>query len=193
MGLMNTEEKLELTHALKIRSYPGSPMGGDTGVFLVCDDGALVALIDATGHGLGAYAVAQKARALIVQHKELEPDALLHLLDHHLRGSQGAAASIARIRGDRLTFAGIGNVAARIDSTHLITQTGIIGCRMRTPPVQHLPFTHDSWLLMHTDGISTPAGIPPGSASTVVKTLIDTHGSHSDDASAMVVRWQQKV
>jgi hypothetical protein len=56
---------LALDHALHVRSYPGSPRGGDSGMVIPRPDGALVVLIDATGHGLSAYAIAQKAKALI--------------------------------------------------------------------------------------------------------------------------------
>ena len=184
---------LELDYAVKVRSYPGSPRGGDFGLVIPSDDGALVALIDASGHGLSAYAVAQKARAVVLQHPLAQPLALLKLLDEGLRGSDGAAVSIARIHGETLTFAGVGNVAARVDTQRLTTQNGIVGHRMRTPALIEVPFPHGSWLLMHTDGIATPGHIPPGTAQTVVQTLVETHGSDTDDASALALRWQEKV
>ena len=184
---------MELDHAIKVRSYPGSPRGGDTGLVIPHEDGALVALIDASGHGLSAWAVAQKARAVVLQHPHAEPCQLLDLLDAALKGTDGAAASIARIRGETLSFAGVGNVAARIDTQRLTTQTGIVGCRMRTPHLITTGFPCGAWLLMHTDGVATPPHIPPGSAQTVVQTLIETRGSDTDDASALALRWQEKV
>jgi hypothetical protein len=183
----------ELDHAIKVRSYPGSPKGGDAGVFIEHEDGALVALIDASGHGLSAYSVAQKARSILNEHAHLEPQALLQLLDQGLKGTVGAAASIARIRQNTLTFAGIGNVSARIDTTRLVTNPGILGCRMRTPHVVKAAFPSGAWFLMHTDGVSSPPMIPPGSATSVAETLVDTLGTDTDDASVLALRWQQKV
>lgn len=183
----------ELDHAIKVRSYPGSPKGGDAGVFIAHEDGALVALIDASGHGLSAYTVAQKARTILKQHAELEPDALLHLLDQGLKGTVGAAASIARIRQNTLTFAGIGNVSARIDTTRLVTNPGILGCRMRSPHVVKTEFPSGAWFLMHTDGVSSPSMIPPGGAAAVTESLVDSHGTDTDDASVLALRWQMKV
>lgn len=183
----------ELDHATQIRSFPGSPKGGDAGVFVAHEDGALVALIDASGHGLSAYPVAQKARSIIKSHAHLEPDALLTLLDEGLKGTVGAAISIARIRKDTLTFAGIGNVSARIDAMRLVTNAGILGCRMRTPHVARMAFPCGAWLLMHTDGITSPSSIPPGNASAVAEALINTLGTETDDASVLALRWQQKV
>ena len=130
---------------------------------------------------------------MIQQHPDAEPQELLTMLDTALRGSDGAAASIARIRGEKLTFAGLGNVAARIDSVRLTTRTGIVGHRMRSPLVIESPFPCGSWLLMHTDGVSSPSTIPPGNAQMVVQTLIDTHASNTDDASVLALRWQEKL
>ncbi len=184
---------LELDHAVHTRSYPGSPRGGDLGLILPNEHGALVALIDATGHGLGAYAIAQKARTVIQQHEDKQPDKLLLLLNHALTGTDGAAAMIARIEHQTLMYSSIGNVAGRVDGQALHSKLGILGWRMRQPELHTLPFTAGSCLLMHTDGVSTPEAIPPGHAQTIVRMLVKTHGSNTDDASALMVRWQEKV
>jgi hypothetical protein len=183
----------ELDHALFIRSYPGSPLGGDAGVVLPTEDGALVALIDATGHGLMAYGVAMKARSTIQNHADLPPDALLHLLDKELRGSDGAAISIVRVRRDHVEFSGIGNVNIRINEQQFLPKIGIVGYRMRTPEVSRAKFPQGSWLLLHTDGVSTPNSIPRGSARTIARTLVEENGSMQDDAAVLALRWQERV
>ena len=86
---------MELDFAVHVRPYPGAPRGGDAGVVIPSGDGALAVLIDAAGHGLAAYVVAQKARETIYAHPDAEPDELLLLLDASLKGGVGAAVSVA--------------------------------------------------------------------------------------------------
>lgn len=185
--------KLELDHAFCTRSYPGSPLGGDTCLIVPNDDGALIAVVDATGHGLGAYAIAQKARGVVQKHADRQPDALLLLLDEALKGTDGAAAMVLRIHGQSITYSGIGNVSGQIGGQVLHYKQGILGWRMRRPELTTAPFAVGSWLLLHTDGVSRPEAIPAGHAQTIVQSLINTHGSSSDDASVLAARWQEKL
>lgn len=183
----------ELVHAIHVRPYPGAPRGGDTGLVIPSEDGALAALIDAAGHGLSAYAVAQQARETILQYSDLEPDALLRTLDQALTGTIGAAISIARIRAHTLWFAGIGNVCARVGEQHLRVQDGQVGRLRRTPHLVSMPLPTNTWLVMHTDGVSHHGPLHGSHANALAKTLVTTWGKTSDDASALVMRWQRCV
>jgi hypothetical protein len=160
---------------------------------LPSEDGALVALIDATGHGLTAYAVAQTARKTLLQSSSREPDALLQELDAALAGSIGAAISVAHIRLHELSFAGVGNVSASVGLRPLLVRAGVVGLRMRKPNVVRVRFEAGSWLLMHTDGVSQPRTIPVGSAETAARALVEGHGSHHDDAAVVLVRWRERL
>ena len=183
---------LELDHAVHVRSYPGSPRGGDSGMVIAHDDGALAVLIDATGHGLSAYAVAQKARTIIQAHALCDPDELLLHLNEGLRGTDGCAAAVAQIHDEVLRFAGIGNIGVRLNQRHLHSKTGIVGQRMRTPEVAQYPFPVGAFLVMHSDGVSTPSAIPAGDARSIVHKLVEGRGSMQDDASALAIGWQEK-
>ncbi len=184
---------MELEWAVHIRSYPGAPRGGDVGVVVPLEDGALAALIDATGHGLTAYAVAQTARKTLLRASTWEPDAILRELDAALAGSIGAAISVARIRQRTLAFAGVGNVSASVGLRPLPGRAGVVGQRMRTPQVVRVAFEPDTWLLMHTDGVSHPRAIPAGNADTAARTLVETHGSQHDDAGVVLARWRERL
>ena len=181
---------LALDHALHVRSYPGSPRGGDSGMVIPRPDGALVVLIDATGHGLSAYAIAQKAKALIQSNAHCAPHELLMHLDQGLRGTDGCAAAVAQIEGQTLSFAGIGNIGVRLNQKHIHSRTGIVGQRMRSPELTHHAFPVGSCLVMHTDGVSTPSEIPMGSPRSIVRKLVESRGSMLDDASALAICWQ---
>jgi len=178
-----------LEHAIKVRSFPGSPRGGDMGLVLPHDDGALIALIDATGHGLDSYGVAMEARRTIMANADAPLVDLFARLDDVLRGTLGAAISIARLQGDALEFGGIGNVAAYVGLSALHVNVGVVGQRPQRPP--HLSRTllpPNVWLLMHTDGVGRPDMVPPGSAETAASALIDSYGRTTDDAAVLLLR-----
>lgn len=181
---------VELEWAVHVRSYPGAPRGGDAGVVRLLDDGALLVLLDATGHGLPAYAVAQTARKMLLQTDFEEPGTVLNALNEALAGGLGAAVSVARIRGQEFEFAGVGNVSALVNGRHMLVRPGVVGQRMRTPRVEQIKFPVGTWLLLHTDGVSTPPGIPAGSAETAAREIVETHGSNHDDAGVLLARWR---
>jgi hypothetical protein len=182
---------VELEHAVHVRSYPGSPRGGDLGLVIPSEDGALAALIDATGHGLASYAVAMTARGVIVAQADQELGAIFAKLDVALKGTLGAAVSIARIARDGVTFAGVGNVAAYIDLHPLVGRVGIVGGHGRPPPLARAALAPDAWLLMHTDGVRRPDAIPRGDAAEVAAALVRTHGVTHDDAAVLALRWRR--
>ena len=123
----------ELEWKVLIRAYPGMPRGGDTGLVISQPDGALAVLIDASGHGLAAYAVAQKARGVVLNSISERPDILLSEIHEELKGTIGAAISVVRIRQDAVDHAGVGNVQASVDLAPFMARTGVVGHRMRTP------------------------------------------------------------
>lgn len=182
---------MELEWAVYIRSYPGAPRGGDVGVVLPREDGTLAALVDATGHGLTAYAVAQTARKTLLTISDYEPDAVLETLDAALAGSIGAAISVALIRPNELSFAGVGNVSASVDLRPLVVRPGVVGRRMRPLGVARVVFRPNTWLLMHTDGVSRPQSIPAGGAETAARALVEANGSRHDDAGVLLLRWKE--
>lgn len=162
------------------------------GVVTPLEDGALAALIDASGHGLAAYSVAQTARNTILNSTSCEPNVLLHELHSALNGSIGAAISVARIHPDTVEFAGVGNVSASISLKPLLVCTGVVGLRMRTPKLVSASLPPNIWFLMHTDGVSRPRTVPNGNAETVSKALMETCASDHDDAGILLVRWRDE-
>jgi len=182
---------MNLEWKVHVRSFPTAPRGGDTGLVIPLETGAVAALVDATGHGLAAYSVAQKARKTLLQSSLREPDIILYELHEALTGTIGAAISVARIREGSLEFSGVGNVNASVNLHPMLVRTGIVGQRMRTPEVVTVPFPENTWLVMYTDGISTPRSIPPGSAETAARKMVEAQGSDHDDAGVLLARWSK--
>ncbi len=179
-----------LEHAVHVRSYPGSPRGGDLGFVLPRADGALAVLIDATGHGLASHAVALAARSVIATNADEDLGTIFTELDAALSGTPGAAVSIARIVGESVTFAGVGNVAAYIDLHPILGRVGVVGHHGRRPPIAQATLAPDAWLLMHTDGVRRPDAIPRGEASEAAAALVRAHGVTHDDAAVLLLRWR---
>lgn len=184
---------MELDWAIHVRAYPGAPRGGDAGIVIPAQDGALAVLIDAAGHGLAAYVVAQKARETVYAHPDAEPDHLLLELDARLKGGTGAAISVGRLRGRELSFAGVGNVQASISLRPLLVRVGIVGVRMRQPKIVRAALEENAWFVMHTDGVSPPDALPGGAANSVVSALVDKFGAMTDDAAALALRWRRSA
>ena len=173
------------------QSYTGAPRGGDFGLVRPVKDGWLVALVDATGHGLAAYAIAQKARHYLFNTPDADPARILRDLDQVLAGTEGAGVSVAWLRKNDVEFAGVGNVNAFVAGHPLLVRTGVVGRQMRTPSPQRVDLQSGEWLMMHTDGVSQPREIPNGSAKTVARALVERFGQSHDDASVLLACWRK--
>lgn len=178
----------DLDWAVHVRPYPGAPRGGDWGAVIPADDGALAVLVDAAGHGLTAYVVAQKVRASIYEHKGARLDALLLAIDQSLKNTDGAAISLAFLSDSHLCFVGVGNIQASVGGRPLVSRAGIVGLRMRQPRLIETRLEPGAWFLMHSDGVSSPTSIPAGSAQSVAASLVEKFGSFHDDASVLLLR-----
>lgn len=119
-----------------------------------------VLLVDGLGHGRDAAAVAAIATAAFPQLATESPEAALTGLDAALRGTRGAALSVAVIdEATRTTrFSGVGNVDGRLlaagRSEHLIPQSGIVGHVMPAVRATNTPWPLRARIVMHTDGIA---------------------------------------
>src|SRR6185503_1117238 len=95
-----------------MRAHPGETECGDAYVVETFENGALVAMIDALGHGPLAARAAGLAAQVLSRHAREEPAALIERCHASLRGTRGAAVSVAALDTAQrtLTWVGIGNV-----------------------------------------------------------------------------------
>jgi anti-sigma regulatory factor (Ser/Thr protein kinase) len=125
-------------------------------------------LADGLGHGPAAA----KASGAAVEHlhhlAHLPPAELLGALHTALRDTRGAAVAVARLdlATEHLDFAGIGNIGARLrfgDSWRpLLSHPGIVGAhRPARLPQCRLPWSRDSLLVLHSDGLPSRWTPPP--------------------------------
>jgi anti-sigma regulatory factor (Ser/Thr protein kinase) len=121
-----------------------------------------VLLVDGLGHGPDAAAAAAIATNMFGRVASEPPEEAFLAMSEAMRGSRGAALSVAVIdQAARLTrFSGVGNVDGRViapaGTEHLTPQNGIVGHNMPTVRSVNVPWPVGARLVMHSDGIATP-------------------------------------
>jgi len=162
--------------------------------------GCLLALVaDGLGHGPEAARASRAAVVTVEQNPDALPTQLMHDAHGALRGTRGAAVAIARLdfRAGELRFAGVGNIAAVVHlgdtRRHVVSHNGIVGSNLRTVQEFVSPWTADSVLIMHSDGIGTRWDLKqyPGLISrhpSLIAAVIYRDFAHArDDATILVV------
>ena len=175
--------------------HPSEVISGDAWATLPGEKGTRVVVVDGAGHGEHAAAAASLALKSL---SESSREPLAHALErcHRvLHGSRGAAVSVIEITGDKLEFAGVGNVDCRLvtpTSEHrLMPQRGIIGVVLPSIRPLTMPFGSPDWaVLLFSDGINQrfKAGwseIVADPAQFVVD-AVQEWGRQTDDATVVV-------
>lgn len=184
--------------------YPGEDRSGDD--FLVCatEAGALVAVVDALGHGDEAADVAELALVSLRKTMDRSPVAALTACHAALRGSRGAAITVVHLEADRqrLWWAAVGNVEAAViqpASRHVTPRRwwaplrgGVVGDRL--PPLRDstLALPDGGVLVAATDGIATAfleAADPSLPVDGLALRLHEDHTRPDDDALVLVARY----
>ena len=142
---------------------PGENVCGDAWASIENDDRSFILVVDGLGHGPPAANAAEEAVRVFRGQRAQEPDQIIESIHAALRSTRGAAVAIARL--DRVArevrYAGVGNISAMVLNTHtgattsMVSQNGTIGYTIRKLQVFEYPWTEDSLLLMHSDGLAT--------------------------------------
>lgn len=192
-----------LEWGVAVAPLPGEADCGDLYVVRAFDGGVLVAVIDAIGHGAEAARVAGLAASVLERHPNEPVDALLLRCHKRLRGSRGAAISIASF--DDLTSAmawiGVGNVsgvlvrtgaAAKRRRDWLLVRGGIVGDRLPELELAAIPVERGDLLIMATDGIASgfrealPGTLEP---QQLAEQIERGYAKTTDDALVLVARY----
>jgi hypothetical protein len=191
-----------------ISPHPDESAVGD-GYGLAWDgDRMTVGVVDGLGHGVEAAEARQTALRFLERRPALDSAGLLREIDIGLRVTRGAAAAIAQIDGwsRQLTFAGMGNVAARLfrpgSDQALVSRPGILGIGQGigggVRPQPHRLVAADwaapAMMVLHTDGITSRWDLAdyPGASDhhpVILASLIWRDALRgNDDATVVVVR-----
>lgn len=175
---------------------PGEEACGDAWEVSADARHTAVCLVDGLGHGAAAAQAAGVALAAFQQHWRAEPARCLAAMHESLRGTKGVVAAIARIDREegRLDFSGVGNISARLyrpeSSKACISTPGVVGFRFPKPRQERHPWSDDSTLLMHTDGLSGGSAheLLRYPASLQAGLFYHRFGGTRDDCGVLVVR-----
>ena len=160
----------------------------------------VVMVADGLGHGERAAEASRAATAVFRTDPFSMPSQLLGRVHLGLKGTRGAAVSIARIdlEEETITFCGVGNVAGRIVSglqdRTLVSQNGTAGVQIRSVQDMRQAWTAHTMLVMHSDGIAgrwnldEAPGLLQHHPVLVAAWLIRGHCRGRDDVTVVVVR-----
>lgn len=190
--------------AAKARPRPGETICGDRLIAVDVDGtGALIGVLDGLGHGVDA-ADAAKHGVEALRSARAEPlDVLVQRCHRALSGTRGAAMTLARIdfRSDKLSWVGIGNVAADLVAKHpggLEVRSsarltgGIVGYRIpETLTPQEVPIRPGDLLVIASDGIVEDHLDDidfSASSLAIADKILRRHAKDNDDALVLAAR-----
>ena len=177
----------------------GEVLSGDAWRVQVQGPRTSVLVVDGLGHGPAAHAVSVKAVASFAKHGNRPPLESLAALDTAIRGSRGAAITIATVdeAAQHVRFAGVGNVDARVANgartEHFVPQNGIVGHAMPTPRSPTVPWPAEGRLIMHSDGISNRwrlesyPGLATAHPTLIAGVIFRDFRRERDDATVLVL------
>jgi phosphoserine phosphatase RsbX len=180
------------------RPHPFETENGDGWLSVPHRDGERIIVIDGAGHGPAAAMVTASLANICRSGHGGDLAELFRFCHEAVRGSRGAVMSIAEVVGDRLTFAGVGNVDGLFVDTsgsrRLLPDRGMLGAAL--PAAR--PFTvelSEPWaFVMHTDGVSDKFEIDLtieqiiSDPEAFVRSTVEGWGRQSDDATILVIQ-----
>jgi anti-sigma regulatory factor (Ser/Thr protein kinase) len=187
----------------------GEEVCGDSWGAVWSDRELVIIVADGLGHGLEARLASVEAVRQLQQNPELAPKPLLTRIHQALRSTRGAAVAIARIdtaRG-KLTYAGVGNISARIylgtsesrlgtseSRQNLVSMNGTAGHQCERIQEFSYPWPDHGLLLLHSDGLATGTTLDayPGLAARdpalIAGVLYRDFSRGRDDATVVVAK-----
>ena len=182
-------------------TYPGQQRSGDAFLVQGTAAGALIAVVDGLGHGEEAADAADRALVSLRQSAGRPPIDCLMECHAALRGSRGAAVTLAAVDldGGRLVWVAVGNVEAALVErgrngrpTSRLTvpmRGGVVGDRL--PPLREstAPLGRDDVLVWATDGLM-PAfldAVDPSLKPPVLAQLLHKGYARADDDALVLV------
>ncbi len=181
------------------RPAQGETLCGDAYAVVRCGNRTLVALADGLGHGPEAARAAEAFCSHAREAADRPLDAILASADRVVAGTRGVAAALLRLDPPgHFEFAGVGNVVLRALSRrpiHPLSVAGTLGRRSaRRLRCERFEVDRGDLLVLYTDGVSGRWDLSPlrgEPTERLARELLDVHGRAHDDATCLVVRWDE--
>jgi anti-sigma regulatory factor (Ser/Thr protein kinase) len=159
-----------------------------------------VVVADGLGHGPQAHFASQAAIAALTQRDCPRPEQSIALAHEALKSTRGAALAAMQIDLDKgtLSFAGVGNISASINTPgsrrQMMSHNGIVGSNIRKIQEFCFPWTEDSILIAHSDGLGTHwdlqhyPDLQYRHPALIAAILYRDHARARDDATVVVLK-----
>ena len=176
----------------------GETISGDSWT-AVTDKGRHTFLVaDGLGHGPDAAKASLAATRVLEGRPDVEPAETIHSCHRALASTRGAAVAVGKISTDKGAFAGVGNIACRVESgevrRQLVSHNGTLGHMMRRVQQFDFPLPVGALLIFYSDGLATHWNLAdyPGLAArhpgVIASVLYRDHERGRDDVTVLVVR-----
>jgi serine phosphatase RsbU (regulator of sigma subunit) len=184
---------------------PGQEVTGDRFLILPGDNRFLLAAIDGVGHGSEAALAAELAVAELRKHDDTSLVSLIAHCHRALQPTRGVVMTLVLVLTEtsELCWLGIGNVEGRLirsrQAGRLIMETllprgGVVGHDMPSNLAVSTTTIHPGNLIvLATDGIHhdfTEDLYPGKSVQSIADDIMNHHHKGTDDALALVARYQ---
>lgn len=181
------------------RSFAQLAENGDAFLFRQWEGNALAGLIDGLGHGAGAQNASQTARHYLEEHFAEPLEDLFNGTSRACRATRGVVMALARFDLPRqtLTLASVGDIEIRLkDSPRHVcaVQRGVVGFNAPAAVVASHPWTPESLLVMHSDGLRSNwdwnhfRNDLPRQPNEIAQRLLAELAKIDDDATVIVVK-----
>lgn len=184
-----------MDHHYKTEAKEGLKHSGD-GVIIFENDGYhRFVVIDSLGHGERAEKVVDKVNTLRDEIRHKSPARALRFLHRELRGTRGAAVSIADVSEERFLWSAVGNVEIKTsdDEINPINMSGIVGYRLRKTQEREFDIEPGTVFIIHTDGISSRFSMEEDiplkkDAEYIAEFMMDNYRKEKDDSTVVVIK-----
>ena len=139
----------------------GEEVCGDGWSVKKAGDTALLMVVDGLGDGVLAAETARTAETVFNESKTASLSAIVQDTHCALKATRGAALAMVSIEPERrvLSFTGVGNIGASIvtasASRRMVSHNGIVGHHLSKVQEFQFPWSAQSVLVMHSDGLKT--------------------------------------
>jgi anti-sigma regulatory factor (Ser/Thr protein kinase) len=163
-------------------------------------DATLLMVVDGLGHGIMAAEAAREAERIFAESRTDSPSPILQDSHDSLKKTRGAAMAIASLNLERgvMSFAGVGNIGASIvaptASRGMASHNGTVGHQLHKMQEFNFPWTPQSLLVMHSDGLNTRwdlrpyAGIWSKHPALIAGLLYRDFSRERDDVTVLVAK-----
>jgi phosphoserine phosphatase RsbX len=181
---------------------PGQAESGDAFLVESFSDGAVIAVVDALGHGRRAAQTAEQAIDMVRRHARENVTELFRRCHEMLRGRLGATMSLASFdwRLQRMTWLGVGNVAGVLvphtfqasPAHRLLVRGGVVGGDLPDLQPTAVALVPGDTLIIATDGIHEEFADELAGDLTpqpLAEHIFEHYAKGTDDALVLVARY----